>query len=52
MLAVSVLVYTCISIFAGPITGIFNSGNNGLLQSIAEQGLKFILRRFRLWVLI
>ena len=40
MLAVSVLVYTCISIFAGPITGIFNSGNNGLLQSIAEQGLK------------
>ena len=40
MLAVSVLVYTCIFIFAGPITGIFNSGNNGILQSIAEQGLK------------
>lgn len=40
-LIVSFLLYIIIVRFAAPITSIFNSEQNILLQSIAEQGLKF-----------
>lgn len=40
MLTLSLGIYLAIAVFAGPITGIFNSGRDAQLQQIAEVGLK------------
>ena len=40
MLSVSIIVYLLIFVFAGPITAVFNSENNLVLQQISEMGLK------------
>lgn len=40
MLILSFVIYTCIYLFADPITSVFNSENNMALQEIAVTGLK------------
>ncbi len=39
-LVISFIIYILVFIFAGPVTGIFNSENNIQLQLIAENGMK------------
>ena len=38
--AVSALIYPALLLFAGPVTGLFNSGGDAQLQAIAERGLR------------
>lgn len=40
MLALSFVIYLCIFLFAGPVTGVFNSEGNQRLREIAVDGLR------------